>query len=395
MDPGMDEALRRWRETRHPESLGELLKRQRDRAYSVALRFTGSSADAEDAVQDAFLKLMTRTHGFEDAEAFEAAVYRAVVQCALDVLKQGKRRRKREDATAREREADVKLADAPPEPEREELRALLREAVLDLGEDERAPVVLCYHQGLSVAQAARVLELPRETVRARLNRALGALRSWLGGKGKDVGLALLPALLWNDGLIPAPQTLCKALDACLPGRPCAQLPARPQPGLRAAPKAGWIAGAGVALAATACFVMAMWVVENQARTAAQETSPSSRTAADEEHPQAPRAEPVKTLPAANVPPELKKEEEPEMKKTLSAVVLAGVAAMPFTASAGEPNAEVTKVLSEIQARRAAKAEAEAKAIKEYQKRENREEAREETRTAAPGAPVVINIGEGK
>lgn len=58
-----------------------------------------------------------------------------------------------------------------------------------------------------------------------------------------------------------------------------------------------------------------------------------------------------------------------MKRKQSVVVLAGVLAMPFAANAGEPKPEVAKVINEIQARRAAKAEAEALAIKERQKRE--------------------------
>ena len=66
--------------------------------------------------------------------------------------------------------------------------------MLNLHEDERAPVVLCCQQGLSVSQAARVLEIFRETLRARLTRALETLRGKLGGDKRELVPLLLPLL---------------------------------------------------------------------------------------------------------------------------------------------------------------------------------------------------------
>jgi len=390
----MDEALRRWREARQPEALGELLKRQRDRAYSVAMRLVGSPADAEDVVQEAFLKLFSRTHGFEDAEAFELSVYRAVVQCALDALKQGRRRRIREqvEAVARARDADVRRGETrEAQAEREELKTLLRDAVKELGEDERAPVVLCYQQGLTVSQAARVLDLPRETVRARLHRALGALRRWLGRRGKRSGVALILLLLWQDGLLAAPDSLCRSLDAALPGPPCGELPALPQPGPAGAPPIPWpgvVAGTGLVAAALVAGILCVAGPAGKAHGPEAGSAGGSGAVPERAAPEEPKIEVIS--PAAPSRPEQKREENQDMRKTLGVLTLAGVAALPFTAFAEEPNPEVGKVIATIEARRAAKTEAETKALQENQKRGWREQGGRSV--TAPGAAVVVNPG---
>lgn len=386
------EALRVWRESRRPEALGELLKRQRDRAFAVALRMTGSSADAEDTVQEAFIKLLSRTHGFEDAESFEAAVYRAVVQCALDLLKSRKRRRSREQDFAEDplgrphvTEANAQVS----ETEREELRAAVRFAMLDLHEEERVPIVLCCQQGLTVSQAARVLEIPRETLRARLARALGSLRGRLGEKHRDAAPVLLPLLLWEEGGAAATRGLCERLDALLPGRTCGQLaarfrPARPDPsGWQAVHAAGRLAKALTAGGFAAALVVTMCCVSYRAGSSNVQASGGTQEIRETPTAVVRQEQVVRGADASTKDPK----EEQDMKRVLSAMVLAGAAAMPITAQAGEPNADVAKVIKEVEARRAAKAEAEAKQAKEYQRREAQEGREGAWGNPGPGGSV--------
>ncbi|MCX7804616.1 MAG: sigma-70 family RNA polymerase sigma factor, partial [Planctomycetota bacterium] len=163
-----EEALRRWRENREDEALGELLKSRRDRAYSVALRLTGSPADAEDAVQDAFLKLMSRTKGFEGVREFDIAVYRAVVQCGLDMVRERRRRAAREAAAGTEMAGIMRAAKpegAMDDIERQELLEKIGKLLAELPEGERAAVTLCYSQGMSVSDAAAALGVSRLTLR--------------------------------------------------------------------------------------------------------------------------------------------------------------------------------------------------------------------------------------
>lgn len=170
----VQERLNRWRAGRDVEALGELLKWQRDRAFAIAFRILGNSADAEDAVQDAFEKLMSRTAGFENLDAFRSAVYRAVLQCALDMARVN-RARGRLDAALRRETLGQNGAHVPRPEDAEALRRIFEE-LEQMPEPQRQLVLLCYQDGLCVSEAAEVLQVSRETVRDRLRKTLDELR---------------------------------------------------------------------------------------------------------------------------------------------------------------------------------------------------------------------------
>lgn len=223
----VESRLARWREGRDGEALGELLKWQRDRAYATALRILRRPADAEDAVQKAFLKLLSRTHGFEDEESFRAAACRAVVQCALDSARSARAREKRE-RVMRDGQRRPEPAPAPEAAvEKAEAAQMLREELMSLEDEDRALVVLCCQEGLSASAAAQALGVPRETLRRRLGKCLTGLRNRLRRRGIFVASAGLVALLYQDQAAAAPAHLCEVLDACLPGASCATIAAAP------------------------------------------------------------------------------------------------------------------------------------------------------------------------
>jgi RNA polymerase sigma-70 factor (ECF subfamily) len=370
-----DAALQDWRRTRRPEALGELLKSQRNRAYAIALRITASSADAEDAVQDAFIKLLSRTHGLDDADAFELTVYRAVVQCALDGRRATQRRQAREDV-ARASQAGSGDAIVPgPEDqtaeqsqEQAEAQMLLRQSVAKLSDDERAPVVLCYYQGLSVVQTAKTLKLPRETVRARLNRALGRLRQTLRKNNREMSAAVLLALLWQDGNVAAPASLCAALDRALPGKACSAIAAPSHAGPVQLMAGTSVAGVGATtLLVTVTSVVLLSVgVFWFAHTTPVETRSAAIAVTDASPPQAGDASRNQRGSA-----EVHKEEVP-VKWKIGAIVLAAGMMLPAAVQATEPNAQVADAIAQIAARRAEKDAANAAAIKARANAEGRE-----------------------
>jgi RNA polymerase sigma-70 factor, ECF subfamily len=219
------ERLERWRTRRDGDALGELLKWQRDRAYAIARRVLGHATDAEDAVQQSFVKLLSRTQGFEGVNEFKLAVYRAVVQCALDMARANRVRNRLEKAMSQVERGPAHL----PEPafeQAEALRLVFRE-LEQMPEEQRALVVLCYQEGLSVSDAAEVLAIPRETLRDRLATSLADLRRNVAKRGVAVSLLLLVGALQNGRAEAAPASLCEALDVTLPGAPCAAIPAAP------------------------------------------------------------------------------------------------------------------------------------------------------------------------
>jgi RNA polymerase sigma-70 factor (ECF subfamily) len=417
MSDWVEESLRAWRETRRPEALGELLKAQRNRAYTVALRLTGSPAEAEDAVQDACVKLLSRTKGFEDRKSFEVAVYRAVVQCSLDRVRAGRRAAAREAAVRNEGALLAAVESAAMDvAEQREVLAELRQAVAELPEEERVPIVLCYGQGLSVAQAAETLEVPRETLRARLSKTLEGLRLRLKQKGRSASRAVILLLLWQDGSQAAPASLCEALDKVLPGRACADVPALAQagPAATAASAAAWTWAAVVA----GCAVVAWGAYCVQSQGPRPQTKPVASAAQVAEQPRAPEAEapanpaenPEKPSPGAALEvwlqarpegPMVKHyrvdgestvlEEEAQMNAKWMAPVLAGGVLLSGAALATDPNPEVAKVIAQIEARRAEKAEAQAK----LQPQVRTQEGGQSSWSVAPGARTVIRSGQGQ
>jgi RNA polymerase sigma-70 factor (ECF subfamily) len=347
-DPSREEALRRWRQGREPEALGELLKAQRDRAYSAALRLVGSPADAEDAVQEAFLKLMSREKGFDTPAEFDVSVYRAVFQCSMDALRRRRRRVAREAGTGEKTgavsgagtEAGLQMS----EEEMQVLRSKLRTAVDQLPDEERAAAVLCYYQGLSELQASEVLEVPRTTLRRRLSRAVGGLRRRLGRDGAGLSAAALVGLLTGEGLTSAPQSLCSALDAALPGRSCAQLPALPRPeSTPFVPAAGGalktaLTAAGL-LGATALGLVLLSAASSNHSKNVQGAGPAVGPGGN-----------VRALQSGGT----EKKEEPVKKKLTGLTAVAGGLLLSGVAAATEPSADVAAVIAQIKARQAAK-----------------------------------------
>ena len=156
-----------------------LSRRHLDRAYGVALRMTGSKADAEDVVQDVFLRLWLRPDSWRPGQAmFSTWLYRVVVNRCLDL----KRRPKGTDLDSIEepQDPDVNAEDGMLEAER---NRALDGAVNKLPERQRAAIVLTYTAGLRNAEAASAMEISVKAFEALLVRAKRELRDLLAGQG--------------------------------------------------------------------------------------------------------------------------------------------------------------------------------------------------------------------
>ncbi|MGH7741024.1 MAG: RNA polymerase sigma factor [Candidatus Eiseniibacteriota bacterium] len=149
-----------------------LVERHRDRAYGLALRILRSSADAEDAAQEAFVRAWQALPGFRSEAGFSTWLYRIVAHQSFDRLEQLKRRRERETAIDRVAEP---AAEAPPPGA---LTRILRlERIMDaLTPVQRAAVTLYYWQDRSVEEVAAALGIPENTVKTHLSRARAELR---------------------------------------------------------------------------------------------------------------------------------------------------------------------------------------------------------------------------
>src|SRR6478735_1742820 len=161
-------------------ALEDLFRRYRQPAYRVAHRLLGNEADALDAVQDGFIKVLTRLPAFEGRSSFKTWLLRVVSNAALDMGRQRKRR-----LTAEPHGEPPGGADAGPlvwdDPtlglERADLRRLLDAALARLPESQRQTFVLHVDAELSYREVAEVLGISIGTVMSRLYYARQKLRA--------------------------------------------------------------------------------------------------------------------------------------------------------------------------------------------------------------------------
>lgn len=161
----------------------ELLARHRDRVFSFLLRTLGSSQDAEDVAQEAFVKAFTRLDAYDDSRPFVNWLFGIAHHAALDHL------RARRPAALSLDDPDGAPDPAEPGPGAEAsagaaLDAALIERLLGaLPPLYREPLLLRHKEGMDLPEIARVLSLPVGTVKVRLFRA----REMLKGKLEACG----------------------------------------------------------------------------------------------------------------------------------------------------------------------------------------------------------------
>ena len=148
------------------ETISRIVRQYSPMLLRLAAARLPSEADAEDAVQEAFLKLLNRRGVFQDAEHEKAWLIRVTLQRAADL-----RRRK-----AREIPLDAESESAGPDPSPE---TELLSAVRALPERYGAVIHLHYYEGYSVKEIAKLLGLPAPTVGTRLARGRERLRKML------------------------------------------------------------------------------------------------------------------------------------------------------------------------------------------------------------------------
>ncbi|HWA49694.1 MAG TPA: RNA polymerase sigma factor [Dongiaceae bacterium] len=172
---------------REPDALALLMRRNNRRLYRAAWGILRDEQEAEDVVQESYLKAFAGLTKFRGEAALSTWLTRIVINEAL------MRRRKTNRLVTDEFENVVQLhrpeSDAPVEnPEgaamRGQLRTYLEAAVGSLPEDQRAVFVLRALEEMSVEETAEVLDLNPQTVRTRFMRARRRLQSQLQAEMK-------------------------------------------------------------------------------------------------------------------------------------------------------------------------------------------------------------------
>ena len=172
-----------------------LVERHGDRAYALALRILRSTSDAEEVAQDALVRAWRSLPRFRGDSAFSSWLYRIVARQAFDRAAVLKGRRNREVGVEGIEDLYAGAAEATgPDPQARERASRLERLVAELPEVPRTVVTLYYYQDRSVAEVARILRMPENTVKTHLSRARAALRT---GWTREDGPQGQPAGLWQ------------------------------------------------------------------------------------------------------------------------------------------------------------------------------------------------------
>jgi RNA polymerase sigma-70 factor (ECF subfamily) len=160
-----------------PDAFGELFRRHRDRMWAVALRTVRDPEVAADAVQEAFLAAYRRADSFRGEAAVTTWLHRIVVNACLDRLRRIK-------PTVELPDADLSvLADSHDHHAGVEVRLDVRRALDQLPEGQRMALILVDMHGMSVVEAAAVLDVAEGTIKSRCARGRAAMAVLLGLAG--------------------------------------------------------------------------------------------------------------------------------------------------------------------------------------------------------------------
>lgn len=169
-----------------------IMRRYNQRLYRVARSILHDDAEAEDVIQDAYVRAYQHLDQFAGRSAFSTWLTRIAVHEALRRLP-GRRRTIPMDEINLEGEDPMSPVETSPDPEqtasRSELGRLLEDAVLALPSHFRSVVMLRDIEEMSTAETAEALDLTEENVKIRLHRGHALMRNQLsqrvGAQGKN------------------------------------------------------------------------------------------------------------------------------------------------------------------------------------------------------------------
>jgi RNA polymerase sigma-70 factor, ECF subfamily len=162
-----------------------LVERHSRPMFRLAFRMTGNEQDAEDVVQETFLRAYKQLSRFDARATFSTWLYRICTNCAIDLLRQRKSRKETHVSTDPDMpESWLNRIAAPgPTPDRllesAQITGLLEPALQRLTEMERTAFVLRHYEGCNLEQVAAVLGVQVNAAKHTVFRAVQKVRGAL------------------------------------------------------------------------------------------------------------------------------------------------------------------------------------------------------------------------
>jgi RNA polymerase sigma factor (sigma-70 family) len=183
--------LERFLQEQDNESFAALVKRHGPLVRSVCARFLLDRRDIEDVFQATFIVLASRAQTIRKMDSIASWLYGVALRLARKVQVRGSRRKQHEQRAAMRRRDET----PPPDAGWREVCSILYEELNRLPERQRAPLLLCYWEGMTQDEAAHQLSLPRGTLKRRLETGRNKLRDRLASRGLGLSAVLLALML--------------------------------------------------------------------------------------------------------------------------------------------------------------------------------------------------------
>jgi RNA polymerase sigma-70 factor, ECF subfamily len=165
------------------EAFRLLVERHSRPIFRVAYRMTGNEHDADDVVQETFLRAYRQISRFEERANFGTWLHRIAINCSLDLLRARGRHDKHHIQESEEGEMSRTIETTDPQPDRLLLSAELQKHVLAalerLSGNERTAFVLRHFEGMPVEEIGRTLGIQVNATKNTIFRAVRKLRESL------------------------------------------------------------------------------------------------------------------------------------------------------------------------------------------------------------------------
>ncbi|HXN46864.1 MAG TPA: sigma-70 family RNA polymerase sigma factor [Bryobacteraceae bacterium] len=157
-----------------------LVERYSRSIFRLTYRMTGNEQDAEDMVQETFLRAYRQIHSYDARAGFGTWLFRIATNCSLDLLRKRGVRRESQEPAFEDGGRKVELPSTAPSPERlaisGQIRRRLRVALAQLSPAERAAFILRHFEGVPIDEISRALGHSNSAARQSVFRAAAKLR---------------------------------------------------------------------------------------------------------------------------------------------------------------------------------------------------------------------------
>ena len=201
--------LRQYAAGNSDAAFAALVSRHVDMVYSAALRKTGNPHAAEEITQAVFIILAQKAGRIVDKTIMPGWLYQTARLTASSFLRRETRRVRREQEVYMQTEPQT----IAPNETWEQLAPLLEDAMGQLGDQDRAAVVLRFFGGKSFAEVAAAAGVSENAAKKRVGHALEKLHRYFARRGVSSTTAIIAGAISTHSIQPAPVALAKSVTA--------------------------------------------------------------------------------------------------------------------------------------------------------------------------------------